>query len=245
MTTKSKQTLKINLDEIRNPHKAIRKLYSDAKAMDLYHTNICGGSPDESPVLSSSFMNEKRVFDTAANSEKPIKHTITAIYRKRINGKEFGFFNNQMETFDYFNNPVGSNRVCGRYQSPIILNRESRDPKSGMKQVTPEIIRMEDTFEWEWHDLVPQLQEWHDKGKFDPDIQYIVIDRQQRYSKPYSWEEISTLDFENLVLLGKYGKRLEGITDTNTAVAMIRSSLTESIKEIKQVSGPASSSKAT
>ncbi|HEY7109893.1 MAG TPA: hypothetical protein VH415_10715 [Nitrososphaeraceae archaeon] len=44
-------------------------------------------------------------------------------------------------------------------------------------------------------------------------------------------------------MLGKYGKRLDGVVDPNDAVAMIREGLKQSIREINQVPGP--SGKAT
>jgi hypothetical protein len=245
MTTtkaKTKTKLKIDLDKPQNPNPLIVSTYE--KYPDLWSTVKIGDF-----YLSAEWNGEKRFFDIVDNNEEDkheTLHTITAIYKRQVGERLVCWFNEHLQNFDWNSNPIDHTRTLGKFSLPRIHNKMTRDNK-GNKQYTPEIMDHTTIYEYDWEDLKEQLVQWHDKGMFDESIQYIVFDSNgQKYSKPYSYQEFFDLNMESLLLLGKYGRKLEGVvTDPNTAVALIKESLTQSIKDINQVPGPASSKATT
>ena len=190
--TKSKQKqLSVSLDEIKNPHPAILKAYDDANARHLFFEHI--------PV----YVNEKSVFMAAKASKKPIKHEITGLYRKRINGKEYVCFHEEIIALDYFGNVVMHNRMVGRYELPIIGKVYGLNP--GMIHGNSDINKMmeaqerevsidsiETIHEFEFEAIKPQLLKWKEQNIISDKTPLYVWDgdgKTSKYSKPYTWEE--------------------------------------------------------
>ncbi len=74
--------LKINLDEVKNPHKDIEAAYKNANALHMWIDKD----------LKPEYINEQRIFNATSALKKGIKHKITALYRKVVGKKEYVFF---------------------------------------------------------------------------------------------------------------------------------------------------------
>jgi hypothetical protein len=239
MTTKSKQTLKkISLDGPKNPNKEIISRYN--KAPDLWGQVRVS----DDFYLNASWNNEVKFFSTVTNAQKPVKHSVTAVYRKILpGGREVAWFNEHLESQDFLDNYIDHSRTLGKFDAPLIIQKQSRDPKTGAPQYVPEVQSIETIHEFNWVDLREQLIQWYD-GKvegvsFDPDCQFIVFESNNvKYG--CSWSEFRDFTIQDCILATKYGKRLDGVLSPSDAVALIKKSLKESIQEINQVPGPSS-----
>ena len=109
----SKQKLKqkaisIDLDEyVSCPHPEVVKSFREQNAEHMFISD----TPAE--------VNERRVFQASKASKKPVRHIITALYRRKLNSKEYLFGQEEIISRDYFNNVVMHNRTLFRYKAEI------------------------------------------------------------------------------------------------------------------------------
>lgn len=212
MTKTSKQAqapqeLKIDLDQIMNPHSAILKAYADANAKDLFFP------------YKPEYMNEKRIFEASKSSGSPVKHLITGIYRKAAGSKEYVFWHEHLQTFDYFKNSIDHTRFVGRYEVPVITRNFAINPAGITSDTTqvkpesgpPEIESMKTIHEFEFEELKPQLMKWKEQNIITDETHLYCWVGPIKYSKPYTWEEWLNLSIDDLVVLGKVGNRFDGI----------------------------------
>src|SRR5262245_37893363 len=96
----SKTTATIDLNVIHNPNREIIARYD--KSPDLWsHVRV-----SDDFYLNAAWNGEANFFKMVANAGKPVKHSITAIYRKIIDGREAAWFNEHLESFDFLDNYI-------------------------------------------------------------------------------------------------------------------------------------------
>lgn len=102
------KVLHVDLGQGYYPHPEILKVFKDNGAMHLYNENV--------PM----YKNEERLFLAAAASKKPIAHKINAVYRRRVNRREYAYFFDACFGKDFFGNPIYFTRLLGKYSIPKI-----------------------------------------------------------------------------------------------------------------------------
>jgi hypothetical protein len=111
--------------------------------------------------------------------------------------------------------------------------RDNTNPeKMRPAPLAPEIERNEEIHEFEFEKLKPQLIKWHDEENvIDENTRlYIWVDG-IKYSKPYTWDEWLNLEINDLVLLGKYGKKFDSVLGQDMGTKEILQALRNTLKE--------------
>ena len=175
MTTKQKQTtttghLKVNLDQVWNPHPKLLETYKEKNAIHLF---------TDFEAMRPQYVNEDRIFKIQKLSKKEMKHHIGGIYRKAVGSKEYVIWHEHLMTFDYYNNPVDHTRFIGRWEKPDIIRRftipssiRSDVSRLEAQESPPEVNGSEVQYDYEFNAIKPQLQEWYDKKIITEDTKF-------------------------------------------------------------------------
>jgi hypothetical protein len=208
---KTKQMLKINLDEVKNPHPKIKKVWQESGVQDDYPPY----------ADKANWNNEKRLFilgksSTASSPARKIHHKITSIYRKISGNKEYCFFFEHLWTKDLLGNYIDHTRELGRYEVPNIAITSAYDRNQDQSQlvlstVSSQIVNVEMKYEWEFEQIKPQLQKWYDEGIIDENTQFTVWPRCTRKYTVNSWDEFINLSLQDLTLIGRVGPVAQGL----------------------------------
>jgi hypothetical protein len=234
---KKTKALHVDLDQRFYPHPEILKAYKDNGAMDLFNAN------------APSYVCEERLFLASKASKKPIHHKIQAVYRRRVNRKEFCFFHNACFTKDYFGNIVDFFRIVGKYQVPVIskqfgLNPATIKSNSDLNQMMESqekkrhVSGMQDYYQYEFEDIKPQLLEWRSKNIIDDNTALYAWTGDRRYNV-LRWDDFINLGIDDLVLMGQAGKKFEGVLQGQHITPEILVALREKMKSevIAEISG--------
>jgi hypothetical protein len=231
------ETTTIDLNIIHNPNSEIIRRYKEANAESLWGSIQI----NDNFYTNASYNGEHKFFKIVTNSGNPVKHEINAIYRKVLpGGREVCWFNEHLITEDHLQNYTDFTRTLGKFDAPLVINHQSRDARTGEQRHTPEVIRHETIYSWDWegpNGIKDQLQSWYDRKvpgvEFDENCQYIVFDSNgQKLAKPFSHSEYFDNKIENLRLLGLYGKKFHGLSmSTEEIIKSIKESLTDVIKK--------------
>lgn len=206
------EELKVDLSAVANPHPLLLKAYEEAGAMELF---------EGIESMRPEYQGEKRIIETSAGSNAPIKFHIGGIYRRSVGSSEFVFFHCHMSTLDFFQNPIDHTKFQGRWAKPVIVTRKSINPAAirmgGTKKIEPtpqdpEIQGFETIYDYEFTAIKPQLLKWKQQGVINDLTHFYAWPLgPTKYSKPYNWEEWFNLDMSDLILLAKVGNRFDGI----------------------------------
>lgn len=110
------------------------------------------------------------------------------------------------------------------------MSAEDMQPKGS----EPMIESYETVYDYPWEKIKPQLIKWMDEGIISPDCKFYAWGS-TKYSV-FNWEDFINLPFEDLELLGKAGKRFDGIYSSGDANSIatirkiVRSELEKNIK---------------
>ena len=75
------------------------------------------------------------------------------------------------------------------------------------------------------------MRRWYDQGVIDENTKLYVWVDGIKYNKPYTWDEWLNLDVQDLVLLGKYGKKFDSVLAKDMGTADILQALRNTLKE--------------
>lgn len=217
MTTKQQKAvtaedISIDLNRVWTPSELITKAYTDANALDMWLDKD----------LKSEYVNEKRIFTAAANSEPPapIKHNIFQLYRKVVGSREYLLLHELLSTTDYFKNSLTWTRYLGMVSVPKIVRTRSINVasiKTGSDRVRPsegpaEIEGHENVYLWPFEQVKKQLLQWRAAGVIPDTAKYIAWTQNppMKYSV-INFENFLELPMEDLVLINKMGSKLEGL----------------------------------
>ena len=113
-------------------------------------------------------------------------------------------------------------RTVGKFEKPVIektmgINQgrivgNSDIPKmmeAAVKEVS--IDHFETIYEFAWEDIKPQLEQWKQQGIITDESQLYIIVGNQKYGKPFTWDEWLNLDIDDLILLSRAGNRFQGL----------------------------------
>ena len=234
--TKQTTALQIDLDAAAKcPSDKLVKCYQDGDAMDIWiDYNI-----------KPEYQNNRRIWAASKGSGNKVKHSIFAMYRRKTPIGEFLFFYDSISTKDFFGNSLMTPVEIGRFSKPIITRTYGINPgtiKSTMsaedmnpKGSEPFIESSETVYDYPWTPkLVETLKQWYEDGIISPEVKFYAWGS-VKYSV-FNWEDFISLPFEDLELLGKAGKRFDGIytkgdvASIDTIRKIVKSELEKNIK---------------
>lgn len=197
---------KIDLDRVWTPHELVTNAYKEADALFFQH--------------ESRYINEARIWTASKASNPPAKigHNIFTLYRKRVGNREFLLFHEKLWTTDYFQNILDWSRYLGMVEIPVIVKKRginvaairSDTDKVSPTDGPPEIHNLEKKYLWEFSKYKNQLEQWYKDGVISPDCHMYCWVDENKY-KVTSFENFVSLPIEDLILLGKIGRRFEGV----------------------------------
>lgn len=238
LTKQKQELLKIDLDQIMFPPEELTRKYRESNATELYTINV-----EQRPETQ----NERRLFNSANSSKKPLKHKVISIYRKQEGKRETCFFYEHLTAYDYFGNVLDHTRTCGRYESPTFRTQYGLNPAmfkgndltAGAPEAQaqpPEVQSTEMVYLWDWDQIRGQLISWEKEGVIDDKTNlYAYANNGRKYSMPYTWDQFISLDFDSLVLLGEHGRKYAGLFTVGEKPELVIEAIRQKVKQEMQL----------
>ena len=198
--TKQKQTTKLEIDldaAAKCPSDKLVKCYQDADAMNIWvEYNI-----------RAEYQNNRRIWAASKGSGNKVKHSIFALYRRKVGRSEYLFFYDSIRTKDFFGNSLMTPVEIGRWSKPTItrqyginpgtikntMNAEDMNPKAS----EPSIEGSETVYDYPWTPkLVETLKQWMAEGIISSEAKFYAWGS-TKYSVT-NWEDFVGLPFEDL-----------------------------------------------
>lgn len=234
--TKQTTALQIDLDSAAKcPSDKLVKCYEDAGAMDSWvDYNI-----------KPEYQNNRRIWAASKGSGNKVKHSIFAMYRRKTPRGEFLFFYDSISTKDYFGNSLMTPVEIGRWSKPSFHRTYGINPGTIKTSISAEDMRPqpseasieshETIYDYPWTPkLVETLKEWMETGVISPEAKFYAWGSTKWGVD--NWADFISLPFEDLELLGRAGKRFEGIytkgdsASVDTIRKIVKSELEKNIK---------------
>jgi len=230
--TTATDDITIDLDSAcKWPSDALLKVYTDADAMQLF---------TDFEIMRSEYQNNKRIWQSAKGSGNPVRHSITACYRRKVGKNEYLFLYDSISTKDYFgNNIMHFVDTIGRWTKPHIARTYGINPASIRNTVSPENMKptgsepfidgQSVTYDYPWEQALPSLIAFEKAGLLSPDCRFYAWAEGSGGNTKYGvsrWIDFISLPFEDLELLGKAGKRFDSIYEPGS---------TESVDKIRKI----------
>ena len=207
-----KQTTKLEIDLDKAAHCPSEKLiqcYESAGAMDTWiDYNI-----------KPEYQNNRRIWAASKGSGNKVKHSIFALYRRKVGKNEHLFFYDSISTKDYFGNSLMTPVEIGRWSKPTFNRTYGINTATIKNTVKPEDMRpqpsevfiegSETVYDYTFEQIKPTLIKWYEEGIISPDCKFYAWG-----STKYGvarWEDFIGLSFQDLELLGQVGNRFNGI----------------------------------
>ena len=234
--TKQTTKLEIDLDKAAHcPSDALVKCYTDADAMN--------GWIDYN--IKPEFVNNRRIWAASKGSGNKVRHSIFALYRRKIGRSESLFMYDSISTKDYFGNNLMTPVEIGRWSKPTFSRTYGINPGTIRTSVSTENMKPtpseasieghETVYDYPWTPkLVETLKQWYEEGIISPDVKMYAWGT-TKYGV-LRWEDFIGLPFEDLELLGKAGNRFDGIYRSGDANSIetirniVKSELEKNIK---------------
>ena len=144
---------------------------------------------------SANDINESAFFQQAAVAKKPVKHSITAVYRLKRGSKEHVFYHETLKSFNPKGAVIHHSRTIGKYNLPIFTKTIVGDTGESR----PEIESHQEIYELEFKDWSKELDE-----QLTDDTGFVLITPQRKYGG-FSRDDFFNRSFEELEQIGRYG----------------------------------------
>ena len=166
------ESLNIDLDAAAKcPSDALIKCYQDVGAMD--------GWIDYD--IKPEFVNNRRIWSASKGSGNAVRHSIFALYRRKVGRNEYLFAYDSISTKDYFGNNLMTPVEIGRWSKPTFSRTYGINPGTIRTSVSTENMKPtpseasieshETVYDYPWTPkLVETLKQWYEEGIISPDV---------------------------------------------------------------------------
>ena len=155
--------------------------------------------------MRAEYQNNRRIWAASKGSHNKVKHSIFALYRRKVGRNEYLFFYDSISTKDYFGNSLMTPVEIGRWAKPHIartyginpgmirtsMSAEDMQPKGS----EPMIDSYETIYDYPWEKIKPQVIKWMDEGIISPDCKFYAWGS-TKYSV-FNWEDFINLPFSD------------------------------------------------
>lgn len=198
------------------PHPELLKWYEDHK---ITYTPYQGSYDD---TYLNWYQLVRADHDISGAPKRPIYREISQIIRARSSGKEYVLYSETLYGSDHENNQISFFHTVGTYKKPSFKTTYNYDTKQAHTLPTGQI----ETIYWVPYDK-NLIDELYEAGSEDRDIELLINVGSKQYGGRgfYSYDEFKNSTFEELARIGREGKGMFTIAQTQTPAGTMAAEL--------------------